>query len=222
MEIISPSVCIETPESHIREYSKLIERYGRTCYKSEEEISEDSAEEFILKNIIEKGHESILEHCSITARFICDRSASHQLVRHRIGSFSQESQRVVDYSRGGIQVICPPTIRNNEQAFSLWKEDIETAEKAYRDLLQTGVPPEDARSVLPNCTKTEVVTTFNLRQWRYVFMRRALNPQAQWEIRELMTELLKQMYKHMPIVFQDLQQKILYRLVFENPQSTEE
>jgi len=214
MKIIAPSVKIETPIEHIKSYMTLLESFGRTCHKSESEIKEGSADKFVEKYLIKMGHESVLEHCSISARFICDRSASHQLVRHRIGSFSQESQRFCDYSKDGIQVICPPSIEQNEELLKEWTESVEILETRYRKLLESGIPPEDARSVLPNCTKTEVIATFNLRMWRHIFEQRALNPRAQWQIRNLMTDLLKQMNALLPLLFQDLQAKILYKLVF--------
>lgn len=222
MKIIKPSVTLETPVEHLRDYLTLIERYGRTCHKSEEGISPGSADPFIRKYMIDMGHESVLEHCSVTARFICDRSASHQLVRHRLGSYSQESQRAVDYSRSELCVICPPRIESRPEALTLWTRSVELAEKNYRLLVETGVPPEDARSLLPNCVKTEVVATFNLRQWRHVFIQRALNPRAQWQIRELTADLLRQMHGHLPVVFEDLQSKILYKLVFEPGNETGE
>ena len=223
MEIIKPSVKIETPLEHIEGYMSLLEDFGRTCHKSEEAAGTGSAEVFVEKYMIRMGHESVLEHCVISARFICDRSASHQLVRHRIGAFSQESQRYCDYSEKGLQVICPPSIRKDKARFERWRAMIEAIEAEYRRLIKEGVAPEDARSILPNCTKTEVVATFNLRQWRHVFMQRALNPRAQWQIRQLSSELLKEMHRLLPIIFSDLQQEILYHLVFTDAENwTEE
>jgi len=216
MQIIQPSVTIETPAEQIKGYLAELERFGRVCHKSEDAITDGSAEAFVSKYLIEMGHESVMEHCHVTARFVLDRSASHQLVRHRIGSFSQESQRFCDYSSDGIQVICPPTIQENPEAFEQWKKSVEELEANYRTLLEANIPPEDARSVLPNCTKTEVVATFNLRMWRHIFEQRALNPRAQWQIRNLMADLLKQMNKLIPVLFQDLQQKILYKLVMSD------
>lgn len=214
MRIIQPSVTIETPREQLREAMTLIERYGRTCHKSEDAMTADSAAAFVRHYAIELGHESLLEHVSVTARFICDRTASHQLVRHRLGAFSQESQRYVDYSRQGIEVICPPSIAEDAERLGRWRASVEESEATYRALLESGVAAEDARSILPNCTKTEVVATFNLRQWRHVFVERALNPRAQWQIRELMVELLRQLVAELPVVFEDLQRKILYNLVF--------
>lgn len=222
MQIIEPSVTIETPLAEIRGFLPFIERCGRTCHKSEGAIHEGSAAAFVKRYAIELGHESLLEHASITVRFICDRTASHQLVRHRLGAYSQESQRYVDYSQSGLQVVCPPSVAESETAKARWIASVSEAEATYRALLADGVPAEDARSVLPGCTKTEVVATFNLRQWRHVFSERALNPRAQWQIRALTSELLKQFVALLPEVFEDLQQKILYNLMFSPRPELEE
>jgi thymidylate synthase (FAD) len=182
-------------------------------------------------NIIKAGHESVLEHCSITVRFIGDRSMSHQLVRHRIAAYSLESQRYCDYGKDGFQVVLPPSIgklpagtyvkdscgwlfalgdyhidQDDQSYFQAidWLHQVGSAYETYLNLRTNGVLPEDARSVLPNCTKTEVVTTFNLRQWRHVFRDRALNPRAQWQIRELMQSTLEIFFRMLPCVFGDL------------------
>ena len=214
MRIIEPTVSIITPQSHIDDYLALLEEYGATAYKGVHEVHETSAEDFVQRYIIERGHESILEHLVLSARFICDRSASHQLVRHRIAAYTQESQRVTSYAEG-IEVVCPPDIRENEVALAAWKQAVEMAEQQYRALIEADVKPEDARSVLPQCVKTEVVATFNLRTWRHVFLRRALNMRAQWQIRELMLKLLRDMHEALPVVFADLEPKLLYQMVFE-------
>ncbi len=222
MKIVTPSVRIETPEDHIKQFMRMIVEDGRVCHPLKTGENPDDYAAFVKTYLIELGHESVLEHAVITARFICDRSASHQLVRHRIGAFSQESQRISDYSQDGISVICPPSVRESETAFDAWKKAVEHIEGVYKSLIANGIPPEDARSVLPNCTKTEIVATFNLRQWRHIFMQRALNPRAQWQIRMLMTDLLKEMTRLLPAVFEDLQQKILYKLVFDPPETWKE
>ena len=156
----------------------------------------------------------------VTARFVCDRSASHQLVRHRLGAYSQESQRSVDYS-DGLSVICPPSIRTRQELFDEWQAMIARIEEEYRRMVEAGIPPEDARSILPNCTVTTVIATYNLRQWRHVFRQRALNPRAQWQIRELMSDLLRQLHGLLPVVFEDLSREILYRMIF-TPETLQE
>ncbi len=220
MKLVEPSVRIETPVEVIAGYLKHLERFGRVCHRTEDQAEEGSAEPFIKKYLIERGHESVLEHGVVTARFTCDRSASHQLVRHRLGAYSQESQRAVDYS-DGLKVICPPSVQEKPELFDRWKDNILRLEAEYKTLVDGGIPPEDARSLLPNCTVTTVIATYNLRQWRHVFRQRALNPRAQWQIRELMAELLRQLHGLLPVVFEDLNRDILYRMMF-NPETLQE
>lgn len=203
ISIVKPSFQILTPVKQIKTFPYLIEQAGRTCYKSEEKITKVSHKRFI-RMLIKSGHESVLEHCVITARLIGDRSMSHQLVRHRIAAYSQELQRYCDYSKKGFQVICPPKISNSNPEFDTWKKCIAMCYVEYLALLAAKIPPEDARSVLPNATKTEVVTTFNLRQWRHVFRERALNKRAQWQIKVIMLDGLIQFRKLLPVVFEDL------------------
>ena len=239
--IVKPKAEILTPIHHIAEFQTLLEKAGRTCYQSEDRITSDSAEKFI-KGIIKNGHESVVEHCAITVKIICSRSTSLQLVRHRIASYSQKSQRFVNHQKKGYSVICPPSIgelpegdymkdsisgwwliaKNNRTNITTelcenfkakkfvvctWLDLIKHSYEAYCLLLENHVLPEDARSVLPNATETEIVTTFNLRQWRHVFKERALNPQAQWEIKNIMMGLLIEFNKLLPAVFGDLLEK---------------
>ena len=163
--------------------------------------------------IIKSGHESVIEHCSITVKIICDRSCSHQLVRHRIAAFSQESQRYCNYNKLGFEIIQPRTIKKDTKmgaanwVYNAWYDTVELSLAAYEQLIDYGIPPEDARSVLPNAMKTEVVTTFNLRQWRHVFIERALNRRAQWQIREIMLDILASFDMYLPCVFIDLAEK---------------
>jgi thymidylate synthase (FAD) len=196
---------------------KHLETCGRTCYKSEDKTTENSAQDFVRK-IIKAGHESVLEHASLTVRFVCDRSTSHQLVRHRIAAYSQESQRYCNYNKNNeLEVICPPSIKETDNgvlsskpsSYVCWMQSVENAYKLYKYLVQEKIRPEDARSILPNCVKTEVVTTFNLRMWRHVFKERALNKRAQWQIRELMLQTLKMFQEEVPVVFEDLKEEIL-------------
>ncbi len=211
--IVKPSFEILTPVAQIQDYMNQLEIAGRTCYKSERLMTEDSSNKFVHM-IIKSGHNSVLEHCNITVRIIGDRSMSHQLVRHRIAAYSQESQRYCNYGKKGLQVILPLSIAKTQPEFGVkghdvdlvlgWNSFIEKAYSFYLHLLANGIPPEDARSVLPNATKTEVVTTFNLRQWRHVFVDRALNKKAQWQIREIMLSGLQQFKELLPVVFEDL------------------
>lgn len=195
---------------------KHLEECGRCCYKSEDRITDASADKFV-RNICRNGHESVLEHESLTARIVCSRACSHQLVRHRIGAYSQESQRFCNYGKKGLQVICPHSIGLPIGDYSLvsgqaqlsdpqvrWLTAIETCYDTYLDELQRGSRPEDARFVLPNASKTEVVVTFNLRMWRHVIKERGLNKHAQWEIREIFLSIYEDLELRLPSVFGDL------------------
>ena len=206
--VIKPKVELITPVEHLVDYTKLLEKAGRTCYKSEERITGESANKFI-RGIVRRGHESVIEHCSITYRFICSRVCSHQLVRHRLAAYSQESQRYCDYGKLGFQVIMPPSI---EAADSFIKtrflNNCEESYATYLYLSSSGVPVEDARFALPNAAKTEVVATYNLRTWRHVIKERFLNPHAQWEIKSLFQAILYELNHYLPVIFEDLVAKI--------------
>ncbi len=187
-----------------------IERCGRICYKSEDKITDDSANKFVEK-ICKNQHESVLEHFSITAIIICSRACSHQIVRHRIGTYSQESMRFVNYGKDNtLQVICPPSIGlgpgdyEEGVGFSVrqerWIEQIDVAYEEYKVELADGVRPEDARYVLPNATKTELAVTYNIRSWKHFFKMRC-SSKAQWEIREIAIEVQDDLHSRFPGVF---------------------
>ena len=208
MTIVKPSHTIEHLPSE--ENIRLIEKIGRVCYKSEEKITENSWEKF-LKMVIDRGHESVLEHSQITIRFICDRGVSHELVRHRLASFSQESTRYVNYGNKDIEFIMPPVQFDDTLHGLVSKDGIVTdfvstysvCEEAYKRLLKRGVSPQIARSVLPNALKTEIVMTANIREWRHILKLRtskASHPQ----MRELMIPLLEELQKQIPIIFDDI------------------
>ena len=198
MKIINASYRIETPIDGA-EILRRIEKAGRTCYKSEDRITDESAEAFV-RMLIERGHESVLEHESITVRFVCDRGISHEIVRHRIAGYSQESQRYVRYN-GDIEFINPRM--PSAKAYEAWQELCERAEETYRELLSYGVQPQQARSVLPNSTKTEVVMTANLREWRH-FLKLRTAKAAHPQMRELTVPLLKELQERIPVVFDDI------------------
>lgn len=191
---------------HPEEMLKKIELCGRVCYKSEDKITADSSERFV-KNIIARGHESVLEHASFTVKFVCDRGVTHELVRHRIASFSQESTRYVNYKNGKfggeITVIEPCFFEIGSERRELWKKACEEAERAYFALLEAGCAPEEARSVLPNSLKTELIVTANVREWRHILKLRAsrmAHPQA----RELMGALLNELKEKAAVLFADV------------------
>lgn len=205
MKIIPASIEIMTPVNGAK-ILKHIERCGRVCYKSEEKIADGSAERFV-QNIIRRGHESVLEHASITVRFICDRGVSHEIVRHRLASYSQESTRYCNYAQDKfekeITVIEPCFMRHGDNGYSAWWSACREAEECYFELLERGRTPQEARSVLPNSLKTEVVMTANLREWRH-FLRLRTSTAAHPQMREVACMLLDQLRGLVPIVFDDI------------------
>ena len=183
-----------------------IEEYGRTCYKSEDYIAAESADNFV-RRILRKGHESVIEHEKLTARIICDRGVSHELVRHRLASYSQESTRYCNYSKGKfgkeLTFIRPCFWPDDSLQYHLWRSTMSIAEGVYMYLLENGAKPEEARSVLPNSLKTEVVMTANLREWRHFFRLRCA-PAAHPQMREISNQLLAQAYAALPVIFEDV------------------
>ena len=192
---------------------KKIERIARVCYKSEDKITEGSAEKMVA-SLIKRGHEAMLEHYSFSVKFICDRGVSHELVRHRVASFAQESTRYCNYGHEGeITVIFPLFFdtgmgtASNSLVYEEWKHSCEVAERKYISLLDKGATPQEARSVLPNSLKTEVVMTANLREWRHFFKLRAVgvtgkpHPQMQ----EVVVPLLQEVKRLIPVVYDDLE-----------------
>lgn len=205
MKIINPSFELLTPIEVLKDQVKLIEKAGRVCYKSEDKITEDSAACFVNKLTKVHKHESVIEHGGFTVKFVCDRGVSHELVRHRVASYSQESTRYCNYSKdkfeAEISVIQPVFFKENTAAWHEWRIACQFAEKSYFELLNYGCPPEQARSVLPNSLKTEIVMTANFREWRHVFELRCA-PNAHPQIRELMIPLRDKMLKHLPEIFE--------------------
>lgn len=215
---------------------KRLETYGRTCYKSEEKITNDSFNRF-LRKIIDSGHHSVLEHESISVRIICDRGVSHEIVRHRLASYSQESTRYCDYSNGHITFIIPPWVnipegiytceldilngikKNNPslnedfvwfqpksalEAEFTWCASMGDIEFVYQTLRKNhNWSPQEARSVLPNSLKTEIVMSCNLREWRHFFTLRT-SIKAHPQMREIAIPMLKEFQKFIPIIFDDI------------------
>jgi len=183
---------------------KNLERYGRLCKKSEGKITEGSAEK-LIRQLIKDGHESVLEHEKVTVRFIIDRGVSHELVRHRIGSYSQESTRYCNYGRRGIEFIQPFFLLGGEHVkrYNIWLRVMEACEKGYLEFLEDGASLDEARIVLPFSLKTEIVVTYNLRAWRHFFRLRASN-RAHPQMREVVRPLLARFKALIPVIFDDI------------------
>lgn len=205
MKIVPPSFEILTPMEP-KEMLARIERAGRTCYRSEDRITPDSAAAFV-RTIIKSGHHSVIEHEIISVRLVCDRGVTHELVRHRLASFSQESTRYVNYGRGpegrGLVVVKPVFFEEGTEKYELWLKAMKEAEESYLALIGAGASAQEARTVLPNSLKTEIVMTANLRQWRHVLALRcsaASHPQ----MREIMKMILTRFQELLPEIFGDL------------------
>lgn len=193
---------------------KKIEKIGRVCYKSEDRIQDGSAEKFI-EGIIKRGHESVIEHESVSVKVICDRGVTHEIVRHRVASYSQESTRYCNYSKdkfgSQISVIDISTgfsydMENpdDRQKYKIWHEAMESAEKFYFQMLEAGASPQEARSVLPNSLKTELVMTMNLREWRH-FFRLRLGGGAHPQMKEISKLILEVFKRELPVFFYDIE-----------------
>lgn len=207
MKVIKPSIKIMTTEDY-ESMIKRIELAGRTCYKSEENVKEDSAERFIMA-IMNKNHESVLEHASVTARVICDRGVTHEIVRHRIASYSQESTRYCNYAgdKFGNQITVIDIAggfdydmakENDRAKYEVWSKAMKSAEKAYFEMLKLGATPQEARSVLPNSLKTEIVMTMNVRAWRNFFKLRCAKD-AHPQMREVAEMIFREFNAKYPI-----------------------
>lgn len=206
MRIVKPKAEIITPIDG-NEILKHLEQVGRICYKSEDRITSESAEQFVA-GIIKRGHEAVIEHFNITVRFITDRGISHEIVRHRIASYAQESTRYCNYNKdkfdNQISVIMPTDIKHGgDDAKDTWLIACEFAENFYNNLIDQGCKPQTARSVLPTCTKTEIMVTMNLREWRHFIRLRAAKA-AHPDIRLLALDLLRQFKEKIPVIFDDI------------------
>ena len=214
MKLIKPSYKILTD---LNEVPKIIERAGRCCYKSEEKIKEGTADPF-CKMLIGRGHESVIEHASMMVKFTIDRGVSHEMVRHRLCSFSQESTRYCNYSPTGkvgeMVFIIPPWVDIEEGNYASyeppsslsfadthWYRSMQYAEDTYNHLIAAGWKPEQARSVLPNSLKTELIVTANMREWRHIFKLRTAEA-AHPQMREIMIPLSQECKKLLPCIFE--------------------
>lgn len=214
MKIIKPSFEILTPIN--REYMlKQIETIARTCYKSEDKITNESAPKMV-KGLIKSQHLAMIEHEHISVKFICDRGVSHEIVRHRLASYAQESTRYCNYSSGKhgneITVIKPFFFQEDTPEYAAWYLACEFSEKMYMDLLSMGRSPQEARSVLPNSLKTEIVVTMDLREWIHFFNLRVVGttgaPHPQ--MKECALPVLAAFAEALPEVFGAQYERVLF------------
>lgn len=204
MKIIEPSVEL-VGEIDAEKILRHIELAGRVCYKSESRIADDSAEKFIA-NIIKSGHESVIEHVGLTFKIICDRGVTHEIVRHRLASYSQESTRYCNYASdkfgNELTFIKPCFWSEDDKNFLLWKDSMEQIEKNYLQMLDNGAKPQEARSILPNSLKTEIFMTANLREWRH-FLKLRTAPRAHPQMREVALKIFDILREKLPVLFAD-------------------
>ena len=222
MRILKPQhVIIGKDQIEGHKILKHIEKIARTCYKSEDLINDESAEKMI-KKLIKMNHLAMIEHASVSVLFTCDRGVTHEIVRHRVASYAQESTRYVNYSKdkfgneigyidiaGGIALdtkMKDLPVETINAIISEWNQACIDAEKHYMKMLELGATPQIARSVLNNSTKSDINVTMNLREWRHFFELRCDTP-AHPQMRELVIPLLKEMSEVIPIVFDDLVEK---------------
>lgn len=191
------------------EILKHIERCARVCYKSEDRITDGSAEKMVAA-LIRSGHEAMLEHYSFTVKFICDRGVSHELVRHRIASFAQESSRYCCYAKDKfgkeLTFINPCFWEPDSDNYARWFHEMDESEKTYLAMIESGATPEQARDILPMSIKTEIVMTANLREWRHFFKLRAegVTGKPHPQMLEITIPFLKELKQKIPVVFDDI------------------
>lgn len=205
MKIIDPSVEL-VDDFDVAAIMRKLERAGRVCYKSEGNIKPDSAEKFI-RGIIKRGHESVIEHVSLSFKIVCDRGVTHELVRHRLASYSQESTRYCDYGAGKfggeLTFIKPCFWSEDDDNFKLWSATMALIERNYLAMRAAGARPEQARSILPNSLKTEIFVTMNLRELRH-FLKLRTSPKAHPQMRQIALKILDVLTEKLPAIFDDI------------------
>ena len=203
MKVTKPWFKVLSPQRDDPSLTRLIELAGRVCYKSEDKISEGSDQKLLahLKNL---NHESVLEHSSITVHFCTDRGVTHELVRHRLCAFSQESTRYCNYGKdkfgGEITVIEPPFWEPGSNQYQVWFNQCAEAETTYLKLLEMESNAQEARTVLPNSLKTEIIVTANAREWRHILKLRT-SAAAHPQIRQIMVPLAHHLASRWPALF---------------------
>lgn len=207
MKIIEPYVELES-EINGDEILKTIEKVGRVCYKSEDRITEESAKRFV-ESLMKRGHESVIEHVNLSVRVVCDRGVTHEIVRHRVASYAQESTRYCNYGKdkfdNELTFINPCfwTSDENKEKKDIWINAMKKIEDQYLELLKLGSTPEEARSILPNSLKTEIIITMNLREWRHFFKLRTSNA-AHPQMRQVAFMILEIFKEKIPVIFDDI------------------
>lgn len=207
--VIDPD--LDDPEQkEIKKIYRKLERIGRICYQSDAQGTDESAENFI-RRLISRGHDAMLEHASMTVIFTVDRGVSHEIVRHRLASFAQESTRYCNYSQGKfgneITVIRPFYLDGNTYAYDMWLQAMSRAEQYYFAMLKEGHTPQEARAVLPNSLKTQIAVTANMREWRHILKLRAAGTTGKPhpQMLEVMVPLLNELREKMPVLFDDIE-----------------
>jgi thymidylate synthase (FAD) len=233
------------------EVLRLLEEAARTCYKSEGKIhpgercrkcrcapqpcvdcpdcsgsrwTKEPSSHKLIRKLLRIGHLSVIEHCSITVKFVVNRGVTHELVRHRLASYSQQSTRYCNYSNErhcmGLNIIEPSHRRDMGdrpqpydpgsaddiawQRWQTWMAALQHIEQAYLRLIELGEKPQEARDILPIGLAAPIVMTANLREWRHVFWLRAINEKAHPQIREVMLPLLAELQQRIPLIFDDV------------------
>lgn len=205
MIVVNPKIEVEQYDGV--QIMKNIERACRTCYRSEGLITEDSYKR-LLKNCINRRHESVLEHEKITVRMICDIGVYKDLTRHRFGSFSIESTRYCNYGNdkfnNQIKFIKPCNIEENSSGYALWYSTLVTIEEAYKTMSEIRMSPDQMRMILPHSTAAEVTMTANIREWRHILDLRT-KKMTHPAIRQLLIPLLLKFKEDMPELFEEIE-----------------
>ena len=208
MKVVDASYKILT--SFLVDPTLMIEKIGRVCYHSEDKIKPGSSDIFIQK-LIERGHESVLEHSLVTVQFTVDRGISHELVRHRLASFTQESTRYCDYTNedkypDGVIFVRPSYLKKDSWMECIWQAGCADCERDYQLMINNGAKPEEARALLNNSVATTIVVSANFREWRHILDLRCAKG-AHPQIRAVMLPLLKELHEEVPVVFDDIYEK---------------
>lgn len=201
MKILEP--IIEVENFNGIDIMKKIERACRTCYRSEDKITDDSYKT-LLTNCINRGHESVLEHEKISIRMVCDIGVYKDLTRHRFASFSIESTRYCNYGKdkfdNQIKYIKPVHIEEGTQNYKIWKETMEFIEKQYLLMMEKGAKPDELRMLLPHSTAAQVCMTANIREWKHILLLRC-SKMTHPAVRQLLIPLLIKFKEEMPEIF---------------------